>query len=146
MEDCAFCDIVAGTAPSSIVYDDDVVMAFLDIQPVNPGHTLVIPKRHYAGMAEMDEETGMHLFKITVQIAQAIRESGVQCEGINLFVADGEAAFQDVFHVHIHVLPRFSGDSFKIDADRGDQPSRSELDRVARLIRDATRSQSRPPQ
>jgi len=137
MSDCVFCDIVGGKFPVSTVYEDDVVAAFMDISPVNPGHVLALPKRHFPYMADMDERTGAHLFKVTMRVAQAIRQSGVRCEGINLFLADGEAAFQEVFHLHMHVFPRFEGDPFKIDADWSVKPSREELDKIAAKIRAA---------
>ena len=135
MEGCVFCDIIVGKAPASMVYEDDIVAAFLTIGPVNPGHLLVIPKAHYALLAEMNEEIGMHLFKISMKMAQALRLSGVRCEGINLFLADGEAAFQEVRHVHMHVFPRFRGDNFIIDADWSNVPSRQALDKIAGIIR-----------
>src|SRR5207247_7719514 len=106
-------------------------------QPIKSGHALVIPKKHVAYISEMDEDTGAHLFKITMRVAQAIRKSGVRCEGINLFLADGEAAFQEVFHLHMHVFPRFKGDPFRIDADWSARPSCEELDRTASTIREA---------
>ena len=111
----------------------------MTIGPVNTGHAMVIPKKHFANMAEMDEDTGAHLFKVTMRTAQAIRESGAKCEGINLFLADGEAAFQDVFHIHIHVIPRYQGDTFKVIANWDDKPSRDELDEIAGKIAKAYR-------
>jgi len=140
METCVFCDIVARTVPASIVYEDEMICAFLTAGPVNPGHVLVIPKQHAPFLSDLSEETGSHLFTITMQMAKAIRHSGVQCEGINLFLADGEAAFQEVFHVHMHVFPRFQGDPFKIDANWHVKPSRQELDEIAALIRQAHES------
>jgi histidine triad (HIT) family protein len=134
MSDCVFCDIVARRVPASIVYEDEVSMAFMTIGPVNPGHVLVIPKEHVAVMANMDERTGMHLFKITLRVQQAIRQSGVKCEGVNLFLADGEAAFQEVMHLHMHVFPRFEGDSFKLEADWSVKPPREQLDAIAASI------------
>jgi histidine triad (HIT) family protein len=74
------------------VYEDEVALAFLDIQPVNPGHTLIIPKRHAAFLGDLDEATGAHLFKIAMRIVAALRRSDIRCEGVNLFLADGEAA------------------------------------------------------
>lgn len=79
----------------------------MDIQPVNPGHVLIIPRAHAARLSELDDETGAHMFKIAMRISEALRRSGMKCEGINLFLVDGEAAFQEVFHVHLHVIPRF---------------------------------------
>ena len=134
MESCIFCEIVAHKAPASMLYEDEIVCAFLTIGPVNPGHLLVIPKQHIPFLADLDEETGMYLFKITMRMEKALRRSGVRCEGVNLFLATGEAAFQEVFHVHMHVFPRFQGDSFKIDADWEVRPTRAELDEVAAKI------------
>ena len=136
MDDCIFCAIVSGDASASIVYADDVAVAFLDISPVNAGHLLVVPRGHVATLAGLDAETGAHLFIVATRMAQAIRHSGVRCEGINLFLADGEAAFQEVFHVHLHVIPRFAGDAFRIVADWTAPPGREELDAVAAQIRD----------
>jgi diadenosine tetraphosphate (Ap4A) HIT family hydrolase len=131
---CIFCAIVAGSAPASIVYDDADLLAFLDIQPVTPGHLLIIPKRHAPFLADLDEATGARMFMVAMRLARALRASGLRCEGINLFLADGEAAFQEVFHTHLHVIPRFVGDTFRIDADWSSTPSRAELDEVATRV------------
>jgi histidine triad (HIT) family protein len=111
----------------------------MDIAPVNSGHLMVVPRRHAAGLADLDEETGAHMFVVAMRLGAAVRESGVRCEGVNLFLADGVAAFQDVFHVHLHVLPRWGGDSFRIDADWSSRPERAELDAVAGSIRSRVR-------
>ncbi len=137
MSDCIFCAIVAGQAPASIVYEDDAVIAIMTIEPVNPGHTLVLPKKHFTYMGDMDDSTGAHLFTATRRVEQAIRKSGVRCEGINLHLADGEAAGQDVFHLHLHVIPRFKGDSYQVTAGIPVQHSRKELDEVAARIQKA---------
>ena len=137
MQDCVFCRIAGGVEPSSTVHEDDVVMVIMTIRPVNPGHAMVNPKRHCTYLADMDDATGRHLFSVTMRTAQAIRDSGLRCEGINLFLADGRAAFQEVFHVHMHVFPRFAADGFKIVADWSVHPPRSELDATAALIRRA---------
>ena len=125
------CDAVAGTALASIVYQGDVVIAIMSIGPINPGHVMVMPEKHVPYLAEMDESTGMHLFRITMRMAQVIRDSGVTCEGMNLFLANGEAAFQDIFHLHLHVFRRFKGDSFRLDADWSVRPPRQEPDDIA---------------
>lgn len=139
MEGCVFCRIVKGVAPASIVFDDGKVLAFMDIQPVNPGHVLVIPKAHVAGLSELDEEAGAHLFRVGMRVANAVRRSGVKCEGVNLLLSDGEAAFQEIFHVHLHVIPRFKGDGFGIRFGRqyGLKPEKDKLDKTALKIRDA---------
>lgn len=139
LNECIFCEIVAGTAPASVVYEDDALLAFLDIRPVTPGHLLVIPKRHAPYLAELDEETGGWMFTVGMRLAAALRASApeIQCEGVNFFLADGEAAFQEVFHTHLHVFPRFAGDTFGITADWSVSPEREELDRMAALLRRA---------
>jgi histidine triad (HIT) family protein len=108
-----FCQIVAGESPASIFYEDDVALAFMTIGPVTVGHALIIPKRHAAYLADLDEDTGCHLWTIAQRTAAAIRRSGLKCEGINLFLADGEAAGQEISHVHVHVFPRYRGDPFR---------------------------------
>jgi histidine triad (HIT) family protein len=127
---CVFCEIVAGRAPASIAYEDDRALVAATIGPVNPGHMLVMPKEHAPYLDDLDDGLVAHLFVVAKRTATAIRRSGLRCEGINLFLADGEAAFQDIFHLHIHVFPRFSGDAFKIDADWSVKPPREELDRA----------------
>jgi histidine triad (HIT) family protein len=137
MEKTIFEKILSREMPGSFIYEDDVVAVILTIGPVTPGHAMVIPKKPYVGLDDLDEETGAHIFKIAQRTAKAIRESGVKCEGINLFLADGEAAFQEVFHFHLHVFPRFKGDPFKIHADWHNKPPREELDRIASQIKRA---------
>ena len=139
MGSCIFCDILAGELPSSIVYQDEICSAFLDIQPVNPGHLLVIPNEHAAGLSDLDPEVGAHVFTVAQRIAGALRDSGLRCEGVNLFAADGAAAGQEVFHVHLHVIPRFRGDGFgfRFGPKYGQRPPRSDLDDLAARIRSA---------
>jgi histidine triad (HIT) family protein len=110
----------------------------MDIQPVNPGHLLVVPARHGAHLADIDGDTAAHLMRVGHRLAAALRASGERCEGVNLFLADGEAAMQEVFHVHLHVLPRFRGDGFGLRFPpeyRTRRPAREELDRVAAELR-----------
>ncbi|MGH7598174.1 MAG: HIT family protein [bacterium] len=139
MSDCTFCEILAGRLPSSVVYQDEQCSSFLDIQPVNPGHLLIVPNRHAAFLAELDAETGAQMFRIAQSLAQALRRSEIRCEGVKLFLADGEAAMQEIFHVHLHVFPRFRGDGFglKFSPAYFQKPPRAELDTVAEKIRNA---------
>lgn len=134
---CVFCDIIRGDADASVVYADDLTLAFMDIQPVNDGHLLVVPRYHAAYLADLDPETGGRLFQVGMRTADALRQSGVRCEGVNLFLADGAAAGQEVFHVHLHVIPRFSGDGFgfRFSPSYYNLPSRATLDDVAGSIR-----------
>ena len=131
---CVFCDIVAGREPASVVYSDETVLALLDIRPLTTGHLMVIPRAHAPYLADLDPAVGGHMFRVAQQMAAALRRSGLPCQGVNLFLADGEAAFQEVFHVHLHVIPRTVGDGFRIKA-RWRRPSRAELDATAERVR-----------
>lgn len=109
----------------------------MDTRPINPGHLLVVPVRHSASLSELKEEEGAQIFRVAQRLAAVLRGSGVRCEGINLFLADGAAAMQEVFHVHLHVVPRYAGDGFgfKFPAGYIDKPERKELEAVAERIR-----------
>lgn len=132
-----FTKIIQGKVPASFVYQDDKVSAFMDIQPINTGHVLVIPNQQVASLTDLDEATGAHLFRIGHRIAKALRQSTFKCEGVNLFLADGQAANQDVAHIHLHILPRFRGDSFKglLGQNECQLPTRAELERTAEAIK-----------
>jgi histidine triad (HIT) family protein len=135
---CIFCQIVNGTSPVSLVYEDDLVLVFPDIQPINPGHLLIIPKDHAPYLNDQAPEILGHILKVAAKVASAIRRSKIKCEGINIFVADGQAAGQEVFHFHLHVYPRFNGDGFGFKYDKSRhfiRIDRAELDRIAREIR-----------
>jgi len=114
---CVFCAIARGRAEASVVFEDERVIAFMDLQPVTPGHLLVIPKSHAVGLEDLPEDLGARIWTVAHRLGRALRLSDLRCEGVNLFLADGEAAFQEVFHVHLHVFPRFKGDPFRIAAD-----------------------------
>ena len=131
--DCVFCEIVAGRAEASLVYADDTVIAFMDIRPVNPGHVLVIPRQHSPHLAQLDEDHGALMWRIAHRLAKALRRSGLRVEGVNFFLADGAVAFQEVFHVHLHVVPRYASDGFRLETDSV-RSERSELDTNAAKI------------
>jgi len=136
MTDCVFCRIVAGEEAASVVHEDERTITFMDIQPLVRGHMLVVPRAHAAALADLDSEDGAQLFRVGQRAAAALRASSLRCEGVNFFVADGEAAGQDVFHVHLHVIPRFAGDGFglRFPDDWSIRP-RGELDEAAALLR-----------
>ncbi len=135
---CVFCTIVASEAPASIVYRDDSVMAFMDIRPVNAGHVLVTPLKHEMSVLSLGDDTASHMFTVGRRVAAALKDAGVRLEGFNLFLADGAVAGQTVFHVHLHVLPRFVGDGlgFRRSAEMN-APPQSELNDTAGRIRRA---------
>lgn len=136
--DCIFCQIIEGTAEASVVYRDGLVTAFMDISPVVEGHTLIVPNYHTPGLDDLDAEHSAAMMQLGTRIANVMPASGLRCEGSNLFLANGRIAGQTVFHVHLHVIPRYAGDPFKIQIEgftRG-APSREQLgERAGALAR-----------
>jgi len=134
---CIFCDILANLAPVNFVHQDELCCALMDIRPVNPGHVLVVPRSHAALLTELDEASVGRMMRVAQRVDVALRASGIQCEGVNLFMADGRAAGQDVFHVHLHVFPRFHGDGHHLRFSPAyfTPTSASELQKNAELIR-----------
>ena len=127
---CVFCEIVAGREPASIVCDEDLVMAFMDIAPATEGYVIVIPKAHVPRLDDLDDETGARLFTTVLRI-QSVLRAVLRCDGINLFAFDGEAAGQEVPHTHFHVVPRYVGDSVEWLECELLEPRREELDELA---------------
>ncbi len=133
---CVFCAIVAGDAPAVRIYEDDDYLAILDVRPIVRGHTLVIPKKHTADLTDTPPETVADMVRIGQRIGQAARVSELKADGNNVVINDGKAAFQSVFHIHLHVAPRKSGD--KLSFAKG-LVVRHDPDREAtgRILRDA---------
>jgi len=131
------CGLLSGELEVSTVYQDDRCSAFMDIQPVNAGHMLVVPNRHAAYLAELEPDDGAQIFRVAHRLAAVLRSGITRCEGVNFFLADGEAAGQEVFHVHLHVFPRFAGDGFKLVLPPmyHQRPERKELDALAEKVR-----------
>ncbi|MDP2750674.1 MAG: HIT family protein [Nanoarchaeota archaeon] len=112
MAECIFCKIVKGEIPSAKIYEDDETYAFLDIAPVNPGHTLVIPKHHTEKLGSLSDKQLGHLMHSVNTITKAV-EKGTKADATNVTLNNGEAAGQVVKHVHFHIIPRFKGDGLK---------------------------------
>lgn len=133
---CAFCAIVAGEAPAVRVYEDDDYLAILDIRPIVRGHTLVLPKRHTVDLTDTPAETVAGLVLIGQRVARAARASELRADGNNIVINDGKAAFQSVFHIHLHVAPRQTGD--KLSFAKGLVVRRDpDRDETGRILRDA---------
>lgn len=137
MSTCIFCDILAGKAPAYFVHRDDLCAAFMDIRPVNPGHVLIVPLKHAVLLPELDEASIRQLFWVARQVDAALRKTEINCEAVNLFLADGRAAGQEVMHVHLHVMPRFHGDGHRLRFSPAyfTRTPTSELEKNAELIR-----------
>ena len=109
---CVFCKIVSGEIPAVKVYEDSEFMAFMDIGPVNKGHILVIPKKHYPTLVDMPDEEAGKLYALVTKLAKATKKA-LNADGLNIINNIGTAAGQEVFHVHVHIIPRFYDDGMK---------------------------------
>jgi histidine triad (HIT) family protein len=105
-EPCTFCQIIRREAPSSIVYEDETVIAFMSNRPVNPGHTLIVPRRHYENIHQISEEELEHVYKVVKRVASAVN-GAIHPEGIRVVQNNGEAAGQVIPHFHVHVIPLY---------------------------------------
>jgi diadenosine tetraphosphate (Ap4A) HIT family hydrolase len=133
---CVFCAIVDDEAPAIRIYEDDDYLAILDIRPIVRGHTLVIPKKHTVDLIDTPADTVADLVRIGQLIAKAARASELEADGNNIAINDGKAAFQSVFHVHLHVAPRKSGD--KLSFAKGLVVRRDpEREATGRILREA---------
>ncbi|AKT52830.1 HIT family protein [Arsenicicoccus sp. oral taxon 190] len=133
--ECVFCRVTRGEIPSSTVHADDQVVAFMDIAPATPGHLLVVPRAHAAGLGDLDPGDAAQMMVVAQRLAGALR-TALSPAGVNLWPADGRAAGQEVFHSHLHVVPRNEGDGFTVSATF-QQPARDVLDGLAAQVRDA---------
>ena len=138
---CVFCSIAQGDAPASIVCEDHLVMAIVDLRQFHPGHTIVIPRQHLHDVRELDDTTGAALMAMVSRVTRAV-SSAFPSQGLSLWHSIGEAAFQEVPHLHIHVHPRLVGDDMlRIYPQRLSNTDRSVLDSHAAVLRAHLRSQ-----
>jgi diadenosine tetraphosphate (Ap4A) HIT family hydrolase len=137
---CIFCRIVTGQAEASRVYRDPLVTAFMDIHPVTSGHLLVVPNMHFPDLASLDTQYAAQMMATGRRLGAAVR-AVLGVEGVNLLIADGAAAGQSVFHCHLHVIPRNSGDGFGFRRALGEGGAdRTELERIAARLRPSMES------
>ena len=136
--DCVFCAIGEGRAPAEVVFEDEETLAFMDINPANPGHTLVIPKQHVRNIYELDEQTAAAVMKTTVRVARAIRRA-LQPNGMNLIQSNERAASQEIFHFHMHIIPRWYGDGLRLTRPPEVRRTMSIKKAAARIRREMTR-------
>ena len=130
-DNCIFCKILAGEIPSTAVYEDDDFKAILDVNPAARGHVIILPKNHAANIYELPDEDASKIMVVAKKIATAI-EKAYHCDGVNILQNNGEAAGQTVFHLHVHVIPRFKGDTVNIGWKQGDMPE--DLDAICKEI------------
>jgi len=134
-EYCVFCKIADKEADATVVYEDSNTLAFLDIHPLNPGHTLVIPKKHYANMLEMPSEEAGRVFASVSKVMKGVQKASA-ADGISIGQSNGRAASQEVFHMHVHIIPRFNHEMMSGFPNRKTM-HRAELDEVGRKIKAA---------
>lgn len=135
-DECIFCKIINGEIPSAKIYEDDDIIAFLDIQPVNPGHTLVVPKRHSADLMEMEDDVVSKVFTTAKKVSKAIIEA-MDAKGINIGMNNRKAAGQLVLHSHVHLIPRFEDDGLELW--QGGKYDEGQLDKTKDKIRSKMR-------
>lgn len=136
MENCIFCKIIKGEIPSTKLLENDQILSFLDINPINPGHALVIPKEHFQSLSDMKSEYAAPMWETGRHIAEALRKADIKCDGVNFHLSDGAVAGQEVPHVHLHIIPRFAGDKagYRFPPDRK-KPDDDAWNRIADSIR-----------
>lgn len=132
--DCIFCKIAAGEIPSKTIYEDDKVKVIFDVSPATLGHTLVIPKKHAANVFEIEDELLAHAYIVAKKIAAALKEA-TGCKGINILQNNGEVAGQSVFHLHIHVIPRYDDDDAHIKWTPKTQDTEG-LEKIAKKVKE----------
>ena len=128
MDDCIFCKIIAGEIPCEKVFENDHVLAFLDISQVTPGHTLLIPKKHLKDIFYYDSQDACNFCSSVPMIAKAIQKAFPQSKGLNMVMNNGSVAYQSVFHSHLHLIPRYSeNDSFSMNFTNNSQTYSQEV-------------------
>lgn len=134
MENCIFCKIAEKEIPGKIVYEDDICLAFLDLSQTTDGHTLVIPKKHYQNVLEVDDNDLAHIILVTKKIANKIMDK-LNAKGVNILTNANEIAGQTVMHFHLHIIPRYD-DNDKIEINFTDRASEVDLDKILKKIND----------
>ena len=146
---CRFCDLIHGAGEVSMCFEDADVVAFMDIQPVNTGHVLVVPRQHFESLDDIPAAVALRVYEVAMQLAPVVKQVA-GAAGMNIVVNSGAAAGQDVFHYHVHVIPRCAGDGFDVPLPfAGSQmPDRTVLDmnasRIISALRDPVASRKRP--
>jgi len=133
MEDCLFCKIIKGEIPCYKVYEDENILAFLDVNAVAEGHTLIIPKTHYENVFDIPEETLANISKVAKKLSILYKEK-LNCEGINIINANGKSAHQSVFHFHMHLIPRKNNDGINLDF-HGVSRTKEDLNKILEKIK-----------
>lgn len=137
MPECIFCSIARGNTPSTKVYEDESMLAFMDFKPITKGHVLIVPKIHAELLTELDDGIAGNLIVLAKKVGKALKKSKLNCHAVNYIMSDGAEAGQRIFHVHMHVIPRYRGDGFGLRMPERDEEETDEkkLERTAAKIR-----------
>ena len=130
---CIFCKIVRKQAPASIIYEDESTIVFLDLRPLNVGHTLVIPKAHYVDIFDIPEKELSQMHRVSKLVSFGVKKV-TKADGISIIQQNGKAAGQDIFHIHVHVVPRFEGQKLPPFSELR-EAERAKLDEMAKKIK-----------
>lgn len=132
-EDCIFCKIANGMIPSATIYENSDFKVILDVSPASKGHTLILPKEHFDNIFDMDADTAGKLFSLAAAVARALKQA-TNCDGMNIVQNNGEIAGQTVFHFHMHLIPRYEGDSVQVTWKPGES-TEEELNNIAAAVK-----------
>ena len=131
-DDCIFCKLANGVIPTNSLYEDDVVKVIFDAGPASSGHVLILPKEHFDNVYALDDDTAAHVFQVAVKVAKALKE-GLNLEGLNIIKNNREIAGQTVFHFHMHIIPRYKGDTVNVGWKPGEVTD-EEIDKIKSLV------------
>ena len=131
-DDCIFCKLANGVIPTNSLYEDDVVKVIFDAGPASSGHVLILPKEHFDNVYALDDDTAAHVFQVAVKVAKALKE-GLNLEGLNIVQNNGEIAGQTVFHFHMHIIPRYKGDTVNVGWKQGEVTD-EEIEKIKSLV------------
>lgn len=134
---CIFCSVVRKTSPSAIVYEDSNMIVIMDIKPITPGHMLVVPKEHQELITELDDQLVGKMLIVAKKMGLALKASKLGCRGVSYLLSDGSAAGQEIYHTHLHIIPRYSNDGFYLHFPEGreEETTLEDLNRTATKLR-----------
>ena len=132
-DDCIFCKLANGEIPTNALYEDDIVKVIFDANPAAKGHVLILPKEHFDNIYELDDDTAAHVFKVAAKISKAYKKA-LDFDGLNIVQNNGEVAGQTVFHFHMHIIPRYKGDTVKV----GWVPGTADNETIASIVERVT--------
>lgn len=133
--DCIFCKIINGEIPCSKVYDDNIFIGFLDIRPIHKGHVLIVPKKHFVNIFDTPADVAAEIYSVLKTVSAAVKTAS-GCDAVNIVQNNGADAGQEVFHSHVHIIPRFKDDGLKFATRHAEYDGFDEMNAMAARIRE----------